>query len=271
MIQSTKSSQAGLAPLNPITCPAISAQKGVRHGFFTRRGGVSTGLYASLNCGYGSGDDATLVAQNRTAVAQTLGIELNSLCTAYQIHSAKVAVLDTPWAWQNAPEADALVTRQPGIGLGILTADCVPVLLADSDNRIIGAAHAGWKGAVGGVIEATLDAMVGLGAQHERITATTGPAIAQGSYEVGPEFHARFIGQDSGNNQYFIHGGRPGHWLFDLKAYVKDRLRNAGVQQINMLAHDTCLQDNDFFSFRRATLASEPAYGRQISAIVLEH
>jgi len=271
MQNAPQSSKPNGLSVSPVHCPTLSAQAGIRHGFFTRRGGVSNGLYASLNCGYGSGDDAALVAENRTRVADTLGVDLHSLCTAYQIHSPNVAILDKAWQWQNAPEADALVTKTPGVALGILTADCVPVLFADSRNNVIGAAHAGWKGAWSGVVEATLDAMTGLGAVREHITATIGPAIAQGSYEVGAEFYERFSQQDMANNIYFIHGARPRHYLFDLKAYVKDRLRNAGVTHINMLAHDTCLQENDFFSFRRATLAKEPVYGRQISAIVLDH
>jgi len=256
--------------LTPLTCPALSAQPGIRHGFFNRCGGVSTGLYASLNCGYGSGDKIESVSENRAAVARTLGQPLESLCTAYQIHSPTAVTLKQPWAWEDAPEADALVTAMPGIALGILTADCLPVLFADSTHHVIAAAHAGWKGALDGVIEATLDAMAQLGATPSTTFITIGPSIAQGSYEVGSEFHDRFIAQDKGNQIYFIHGGRPGHFLFDLKAYAKDRLRNAGVTHINMLADDTCLQENDFFSYRRAALRGEPVYGRQVSAIVME-
>jgi YfiH family protein len=254
----------------PITCPELAKLPHIRHGFFTRKGGTSTGLYASLNCGYGSGDDLDIVTENRKKIAAKLHVPVDSLCTAFQIHSPDVLVIDKPWLWEDAPEADALVTRTPGIALGILTADCLPVLFADTTRGIIGAAHAGWKGAIGGVLEATIDAMIRIGARPETITATIGPAIAQGSYEVGMEFHDRFIAHDPANTLYFIHGGRPDHFLFDLKAYAKDRLRNAGLSLINVLAPDTCLQENDFFSYRRATLRGEPVYGRQISAISLQ-
>lgn len=264
------SHQTNNALLTPFTCPQLSLAKGVRHGFFGRSGGVSAGLYESLNCGYGSGDDTALVAENRAIVADTLGVPASSLCTAFQIHSPKAVIVDKPWHWSNAPEADALVTSEAGIAIGVLTADCVPILFADTRNHVIAAAHAGWKGAVSGVVEATLEAMLKLGATLPTITATVGPAIAQGSYEVGAEFYERFVLQDSANVMYFVHGARANHFMFDLKAYVKDRLRNAGVAQVNMLAHDTCLQEQDFFSFRRSTLRQEPAYGRQISAISLD-
>ena len=255
--------------LVPLTCPALSQIKGIGHGFFGRNGGVSSGLYRSLNCGYGSGDDIASVAQNRALIADALHVDAASLCTAYQIHSANVVVTQKPWHWSDSPQADAIVTNEPGIALGILTADCVPVLFADGEHYVIGAAHAGWKGAFGGVLEATLDAMLALGAKRESIVASIGPAIAQGSYEVGAEFHDRFIQQDSTNSLYFIHGARPEHYLFDLKAYVKDRLRNAGIAQVHMISDDTCAQEEDFFSFRRGTLRGESVYGRQISAITL--
>lgn len=251
-------------------CPNLSKLSGIRHGFFGRRGGVSLGIYASLNCGYGSGDDIENVSDNRNIVAEQLGVTRHALISAYQIHSAKALIVDKPWQWQEAQQVDAMVTNTPGIALGILTADCLPILFADTKHKVIGAAHAGWKGAFGGVIEDTLAKMAELGSKPTDIIATIGPAIAQGSYEVGSEFYDRFISQDAGNAIYFIHGAREGHYLFDLKAYAKDRLKSAGVGQINMLAHDTCLQENDFFSYRRATLRSEPAYGRQISAIILE-
>jgi YfiH family protein len=256
--------------LSPFTCPQLSQARGVRHGFFGRAGGVSTGLYASLNCGYGSGDDTALVAENRAIVADTLGVDPAALITAYQIHSPKAVTVDKAWHWSNAPEADALVTAEPGIALGILTADCVPVLLADRRRHVIGAAHAGWKGAFGGVLEATVDAMLQLGANRDTMVATLGPAIAQGSYEVGAEFLERFVAQDSGNTLYFVPSVHQGHHMFDLKAYVKDRLRNAGVAQVSLMGHDTCAQEEQFFSFRRSTLRREPAYGRQIAAITLE-
>ncbi len=253
-----------------VTCPMLSQEPGIRHGFFTRQGGVSAGLYNSLNCGFGSGDDVEIVTENRARVARSLGQEADNLCTAYQIHSPRCIILDHPWAWRDAQEADALVTNKPGIVLGILTADCVPVLFADSTRRIIGAAHAGWKGAIGGVLEATLDAMISLGAHKREICASIGPAIGQSSYEVGAEFIERFISESPDNNRFFIRSPRAGHFMFDIKAYVQNRLANVGVSQVNLLDHDTCAQEDLFFSYRRATLRAEPVYGRQISAITLE-
>jgi polyphenol oxidase len=249
-----------------LTAPNLSALSGIRHGFFTREGGVSQGLYASLNCGPGSGDDIKNVLANRELVAKALGAD--TLCTAYQIHSPQVEVVEKPWHWQAAPKADALVTTKPGIVLGVLTADCLPILLADEKNRVIGAAHAGWKGAFDGVIEATVQAMQRLGAQD--IVAAMGPCIGQASYEVGPEFQARFLEQDPANAGYFQPSARAGHFMFDLTGYVGKRLKQAGITRINLLAQDTCLQENAFFSYRRATLRGEPVYGRQVSAIVLE-
>ena len=256
--------------LTPLLCERLAALPGLRHGFFGRRGGVSSGIYASLNCGYGSGDEPLLVEQNRAIVAEALGQKPQALCTVYQTHSPQVVTVEKAWHWKEAPEADAMVTKTPGIILGILTADCLPVLFADPKKRIIGAAHAGWKGAFTGVLENTLAAMQALGAALDDIIVAIGPGIAQGSYEVGVEFRERFVLQDEANQMYFIHGGREGHFLFDLKAYAKDRLKAAGIMHINLLAEDTCLQEDDFFSYRRATLRSEPAYGRQVSAIVLE-
>jgi len=248
-----------------LTCPNLAALPNIRHGFFTRKGGSSTGLYASLNCGYGSGDDIAVVAENRDKVADALSVKNDALCTAFQIHSTNVVTLGEPWHWGESPEADALVTNTPGIALGILTADCLPILFAS--KSVIGAAHAGWKGAFNGVIEATLAAMRQLGAIN--ITATIGPAIAQSSYEVGTEFYDRFIQQGTTNKKYFIPGTRPEHYQFDLKTYAHDRLLHAGIGKTNILPQDTCALADDFFSFRRATLQGEKAYGRQISAIAL--
>lgn len=269
MHHASKASETGGA-VTPVTCPQLAAQASVAHGFFTRSGGVSTGIYASLNCGYGSGDEAEKVMKNRSLVSAYFNLEGDALCTAYQVHSPNVVVLEKPWNWQEAPEADALVTATPGIVLGILTADCLPILFADGKHKVVGAAHAGWKGAIGGVIESTLRAMDDLGAKKEDIVATVGPGIAQGSYEVGAEFRDKFLEQDTGNQIYFIHGARAGHYHFDLPSYAKDRLRNAGISHINLLAQDTCLQENEFFSYRRATLRKELSYGRQVSAIALE-
>ena len=266
-----RSPQIKISLLTPVTCPALSQAKNISHGFFTRSGGVSSGLYNSLNCGYGSGDDVALVSENRALVADTLHVRADALCTAFQIHSAKAVIIEKPWHWSSAPEADAIVTQEPGIAVSVLTADCVPVLFADSKHHIVAAAHAGWKGAINGVLEATLEAMLKLGATLPTITVTIGPAITQGSYEVGTEFRERFMQLDNNNGMYFIHGSRTGHYLFDLKAYVKDRLRSAGIEHIQLMTHDTCQQEDDFFSFRRATLRGEPVYGRQISAIALDN
>jgi YfiH family protein len=249
-----------------VLCPKLSQIQTISHGFFTREGGVSeSAAFHSLNCGYGSGDLAKNVEQNRAFVARAL--DATALLTPYQTHSAKVVIVDKPWPDQSPPEADAIVTNIPGIAIGVLTADCVPILLADEKNRIIGAIHAGWKGAIGGVIEAGVEAMQKLGAKH--ITAAIGPAIEQYSYEVGSEFYDQFLKASPGNAQYFEPSSRDGHHLFDLKGYVRERLKKAGISCINMLANDTCLEENRFFSYRRSCQRSESAYGRQVSALVI--
>lgn len=253
-----------------VLCPKLSELPGIAHGFFTRHGGVSEGAYSSLNCGYGSGDDLAKVSQNRFYVGRALGVPGSAVCTAHQVHSPTAVVLDAPWEWKSAPEADALVTNKPGIAIGVLTADCLPVLLADPQTKVIGAVHAGWKGALSGVIESALGAMVKLGAKPEAIYASIGPAIDQCSYEVGGEFRDRFMDQDPVNACYFGPSSREGHLMFDLKSYAKARLEAAGIARVNVLAHDTCLEENTFFSYRRACLRGEPVYGRQISAIVLK-
>lgn len=253
-----------------LACAELSQIKSIRHGFFTRQGGVSDGLYASLNCGPGSGDDLSKVWENRSRVEKALGQDKGSLVTCHQIHSATVKIVTRAWEHKDAPQADAMVTKTPGIALGILTADCLPILFADPKAKVIGAAHAGWKGAFDGVIENTLEAMRNLGANINDIVATIGPGIAQESYEVGPEFYARFVQQNIANNAFFADAARHGHHLFDLKAYAAVRLQNAGLAPINILAHDTCLEEDAFFSFRRATLRGEKAYGRQVSAIILD-
>ena len=251
-----------------LTCPALSNITSINHGFFTRRGGKSSGIYASLNCGYGSGDDIEIVSENRAIVAGAMAAQ--SLCTVHQTHSPDVKILTSPWHWKDAPQADAMVTNTPGAALGILTADCLPILFADSKHRVIGGAHAGWKGAFTGVIENTLAAMEQLGGNIADTIATIGPAIAQASYEVGREFYDRFIQQDAANSAYFNPSRREGHFMFDLKSYAHDRLKRAGIKTVNVLANDTCGQPEDFFSFRRTTLKGENAYGRQISVICLK-
>jgi polyphenol oxidase len=237
----------------------------IAHGFFGRTGGVSTGIYASLNCGPGSGDAPASVGENRARVAQHLGAEL---VTLYQIHSDKAVNVNAPWG-NDRPQADAMATATPDIALGILTADCAPVLFADHQARVIGAAHAGWKGALGGVIESVLAAMENLGANRARIAAAIGPCIAQDSYEVGAEFRDRFADTDSANARFFVPSNKPGHFRFALEGYVAHRLTTAGVSNIEPLHADTYAREADFFSFRRTTHRGEPDYGRQISAIVL--
>jgi len=247
-----------------VTSPLLA---GTRHGFLGRRGGVSKGLVAGLNVGLGSGDDPAAIAENRRRAVGAVAPGA-ALATVYQIHSADVVVATEAWPDDARPQADALVSATPDIVLGILTADCAPVLLADVDAGVIGAAHAGWKGAIRGVIEATVIAMESLGASRLRIAAVVGPCIAQPSYEVDESFRARFVATDPGNDRFFI-PGRPGHAQFDLPGYVAHRLTAFGVDRVAVLALDTLELEERFYSFRRATLAGDPDYGRQISLIAL--
>lgn len=257
----------GISGLDPVRSPVLDACSGVRHGFFTRRGGVSGGLYASLNIGTGSDDDQALVARNRGRVADWLGVPHAHLLTAWQVHSADAVVVRDPFPGER-PKADALVTDRPGLALGAASADCGPVLFADAERRIIGAAHAGWKGAFTGVLENTLLAMEGLGARRDGIVAVLGPSISQANYEVGPEFMERFIKADGGNARWFAASSRPAHALFDLNGYTVARLSKAGVKA-ESVGRCTYGEEDAFFSYRRATHRGEPDYGRQISAIVL--
>ncbi|MBP6362757.1 MAG: peptidoglycan editing factor PgeF [Novosphingobium sp.] len=241
--------------------------EGIPHGFLGRVGGVSTGLVAGLNLGLGTGDDAAAVAENRArAVAAVLpGARL---VTVYQVHSADCVVAGE-WSDDARPHADALATDQPGLLLGVVTADCAPVLLADRSAGVIGAAHAGWKGAVSGVTDSTIVAMEALGAKRGNIVAAVGPCIAQPSYEVDAGFYQRFVAQDPGNAAYFV-PGVPDHWQFDLERYVAERLQQAGIGAVGRLGLDTYPDENAFFSFRRATHRGEPDYGRQMSLIGLD-
>ncbi len=247
--------------------PALSALANVRHGFFTRAGGTSHGLYHSNNCAFGSDDDRSSVSRNRDSCMRHLGAK--ALVTVKQHHTANVVTVTTPWTWEDAPIADALVTAEPQIAIGILTADCGPVLFADAKAGVIGAAHAGWRGAFDGVLENTVAAMATLGADPARIVAVLGPCIAQASYEVGPEFMARFTDRDPAYALYFTEPKANGHVHFDLPAFVGDRLRSAGVGTVIVEGSDTCTADTQFFSYRRSVLRSERDYGRQLSAIVL--
>ncbi|RMF11254.1 MAG: peptidoglycan editing factor PgeF [Alphaproteobacteria bacterium] len=257
------------APLIPHLESHVLARQGVRHAFFTREGGVSTGVYQSLNCGPGSGDDPRAVAENRRRVAGQMGTPETPLLTPYQIHSHHAVTVSRPFAESDRPHADALVTNQPGLILGILTADCAPVLFADAEAGVIGAAHAGWKGALTGVIESTVAAMEKIGARRARIAAAIGPAIAQPSYEVSDEFRDHFLADGSANERFFGRGARAGHWQFDLEGFVVHRIAQAGVRMIDPLGRDTYSDEALFFSYRRATHRRETDYGRQIATIVL--
>jgi polyphenol oxidase len=253
-----------------ITSGALDDIPAIRHGFMTREGGVSTGIYDSLNCGLGSNDDPASVAENRRRCAARFDLVSDRLVTLYQVHSPDVVTVERPWAPGEAqPRADAMVTATPGIALGILTADCVPVLFADREAGVVGGAHAGWKGAKGGVIESTVAAMVALGARPERIAAAIGPCIAQRSYEVGPEFPERFLSEDAGNADFFVTAQRAGHFMFDIGGYVERRLERSGIGTIQRSPNDTVTEEDSFFSYRRATLRGEADYGRGISVITL--
>jgi purine-nucleoside/S-methyl-5'-thioadenosine phosphorylase / adenosine deaminase len=252
-----------------ITLDVLNHDPGITHAFFTRRGGVSSGLFASLNCGFGSGDAAERVARNRAVATAQLGLSAERLVTCYQVHSNRAVSVDEPWSHDAAPRADGLVTRMPGIALGILTADCAPILFEDAAAGIIGAAHGGWRGALGGIVEATLERMETLGAKRARIRAGVGPCIAQTSYEVGPEFLQRFLSHDPSNAAYFAPALRGNHFMFDLPGYIESRLARAGIVNIARTAHDTVAEDLDFFSYRRSCLRGEKVYGRALSAIAL--
>jgi polyphenol oxidase len=241
------------------------ALEGVPHGFLGRRGGVSTGVVAGLNTGTGSADDPALIAENRRRAVEAV-LPGARLVTVYQVHSPDAVTVIEPYDEALRPHADALVTDRPGLALGILTADCAPVLLADREAGVVGAAHAGWKGAIGGVTDSTIAAMETLGARRERIAAAVGPCIARASYEVDDGFFRRFAEADPANERFFA-DGRAGHHQFDLEAYVAHRLAAAGVRTIEALGQDTYSQPDRFFSFRRATHRKEPDYGRQISII----
>ena len=244
-----------------------SCGKHIRHGFFTRKGGVSSGIYEGLNVGLGSKDDRDHVLENRRRVAAWFGQPLPRLATVNQIHSADVVTVDATYSGER-PNADALVTRSPGVILGVLAADCGPILFADPKNRVVGAAHAGWKGALAGIAENTIDAMIALGAEREEIVACLGPSIGRDSYEVGPEFVERFLSQNSEFAEFFTASNKPGHAMFDLPALTTRRLVNAGLRAEN-LGLDTYPDKARFFSYRRTTHAGEPDYGRQISAIAI--
>jgi YfiH family protein len=248
--------------MNPITADAL---RGVAHGFFTREGGASQGIYESLNGGPGSGDAPGAVAENRRRIAERLGAA--RLVSLHQVHGRDVVRVTEPWGGDR-PRGDAMVTDRPGIALGVLTADCAPVLFADPQGGVVGAAHAGWKGALAGVLEATVEAMEALGAERDRIAAAIGPAISQRAYEVGPEFVERFIDDDPQTGRFFA-GGERDRAMFDLPGYCLWRLRGAGIGAAAWTGHCTFSDPRRFFSYRRACHAGEPDYGRLVAAIAI--
>jgi polyphenol oxidase len=252
-----------------ITSGTLGADPGILHAFFTRQGGVSEGLFGSLNCGFGSGDSPERVARNREIAMDHIGLPADRLVTVRQAHSATVVIVEQPWRREESPSADGLVTAVPGIALGVLAADCAPILFHDPMAEVIGAAHCGWRGSLGGVVEATLSRMAALGATRSRIRAAIGPCIAGRSYEVGPEFPQPFVEEDPGNIRFFAAAPCSGRFLFDLAGYIAHRLARAGIATIEIAQHDTLAEEERFFSYRRACRRGERAYGRALSAIVL--
>lgn len=249
---------------------ALGALPGVRHAFFTRQGGVSTGVLSSLNGGLGAKDDPANVHENRRRMAATLGLDAGRIALPWQVHSANVTVATEPWTRETAPHVDAVVVAIPGLAAGVTIADCGPILFADAEARVVAAAHAGWQGAFKGVAEATLAKMEELGARRERVVAVLGPCIRQASYEVGPEFAARFVAADPENVRFFEPSGKPGHALFDLGGYVVARLKAADVGAVEDLSLDTYADEERFFSYRRMTHRGEDDYGRLVAAIALD-
>ena len=247
----------------------LSAIPGLRHAFFTREGGVSDGVYAGLNGGIGSNDDPANVRENRRRMADQMGVAPEHFLSVHQIHSPDVVVATGPWPSEVRPRADAIVTRTEGIAIGVTTADCGPILFADPAARVIGAAHAGWKGALTGVLESTIEAMVKLGADRGSMVVAIGPLIRQNSYEVGSEFVERFLAADAGNAAFFMASTRAGHSMFDLAGFIRIRLERAGVLMIDDIGVDT-YSDERFYSYRRSVHRNEPDYGRHVHAIVLE-
>jgi polyphenol oxidase len=252
-----------------LQAPSLSKLARIRHAFFTRSGGVSDGIYASLNGGVGSDDAPDNVAQNRARMAEALGVAPGRLLTPYQIHSPDVVVAEEPWTHEARPRADAVITRTPGLAIGVSTADCGPLLFADDQAGVIGAAHAGWRGAFTGVIEATVVAMEKLGADRSRIAVALGPTIRQPNYEVGPEFVERFLAAEVDNARFFGPSQRAGHAMFDLTGYIADRVGRAGLANFEDLGLCTYAEPERFYSYRRTTQRGEPDYGRHVNAIAL--
>lgn len=254
---------------NPIETENLTSLPGIRHGFFTREGGISEGIYAGLNCGRGSDDNLDHVGENRTRVAHHLGARHGDIATPYQIHGAN-AVVVTELPDRNAlPKADAIISATPGLAVGIVTADCGPVLFADPVAKVVAAAHAGWRGALGGVLEAAISGMVNLGAKRGNIHAALGPCIQQENYEVGPNFEADFASQDPAFRRFFVTPAATGRAKFDLSGFIAQELRRCGVATVERSDLCTLQAESLFFSYRRSQALKEPDYGRQISAIVV--
>lgn len=251
-----------------VTSPLLAAMPGLRHGFFTRRGGVSKDGFASLNCSLSGKDDPDAVRENRARAMAALGLSADALFGLHQVHGTAVAVLEDGWTVEGRPTADALVTRRPGLALGIITADCTPVLFADAGAGVIGAAHAGWRGAVAGILEETIAAMCAIGARRARIVASIGPCIRQPSYEVAADLRDAVLARDAHDARFFAEGARTDRWQFDLAGYCAARLDAAGVAQ-EVLPYDTLALDHEFFSHRRNTLAKGGPIGHQLSAIAM--
>lgn len=258
--------------LKPVEARNLASQSGIRHGFFTREGGVSTGLYASLNCGWGSNDDPSQVAENRSRIGKALGGDTKfggGVITLYQEHGTSALHVSEPPSRNALPHADAVVSTTPGLVIGVLTADCAPVLMADGEAGVVAAAHAGWRGAINDVVASAVREMERLGARRERITAAVGPCIGKAAYEVGPEFEATFLESDPSFSAFFTRRDADARPHFDLPAFVTMRLKAAGVVSVEDLALCTCENESLFFSYRRKTHRGEVDYGRQISAIVV--
>jgi len=253
-----------------LTAENLAGHSRLRHAFFTRAGGTSDGVYESLNIGYGSNDARAKVTENRRRAMAALERPAETLATLHQVHGDRVVEVDRPWPVGKSPKADAMVTTRPGIVLGVMTADCVPVLFADAEVPVIGAAHAGWRGAAGGVLAATVAALESLGARRATLNAAVGPAIAQASYEVGPEFPDAFRPLNTESDRFFVPSVRTGRHMFDLPGFVRDALQSLGLAAVDLLDRDTCAEEDLFFSYRRAPLAGESDYGRGLSAITLD-
>jgi YfiH family protein len=255
--------------LQPITATCLSGLPGIAHGFFTRKGGVSSGIYAALNCGAGSDDDKIAVNENRARAARYLGVPTEQILTCHQLHSATAVIAHGAWNFDSSPKADAIVTATAQLAIGVLAADCAPVLMTDPTARVVGAVHAGWRGALSGVLEGAIQAMESLGAKRSRIRAALGPCIGPRAYEVGPEFESQFLQADAGNVRFFKRLSPNARARFNLPDYVLTRLNTAGLRQVESATCCTYENESLFYSYRRSIQRQEPDYGRQISAILL--